>query len=193
MSPENYETALPEAFDPATQEGNVLVPIDTYTAQITDASVVQPQSGDGYYIGLTWQITEGKHEGRYVWQNLTFMHSNAQAVAIGRRQFKDLCVATGIDEQVTDVSVFKYIPCRIKVGIETDKQGVYADKNRVSRILPLEQPEDPKRAKMASKPAAAAAATATKPAATSVNGGVPPWRNPKPTVAEEIDDEIPHR
>ena len=76
--------------------------------------------------------------GRYVWQNITFLHSKTQAVTIGRQQFKDLCVATGISEQVTDVEIFKYIPCRLKVGIEKDKQGVYPDKNRVSRILPLE-------------------------------------------------------
>ena len=89
-----------------------MVPVGTYVAQVTDACVAQPQSGDGYYVKLTWQITEGEHEGRYVWQNITFLHSNAQAVTIGRQQFKDLCVATGIDEQVTDVEVFKFIPCR---------------------------------------------------------------------------------
>ena len=50
--------------------------------------------------------------GRYVWQRITFLHSKTQAVTIGRKQFKDLCVATGISEQVTDVEVFKFIPCR---------------------------------------------------------------------------------
>jgi len=199
---ENYETLLPETFDPATQEGNILVPVSTYTAQITDACVAQPQSGNGCYIGLTWQITEGEHEGRYVWQNITFLHSSVQAVTIGRRQFKDLCVATGVDGQVTDVSVFKYIPCRIKVGIEIDKQGVYADKNRVSRILPLEQPpkaqptETKKPAPRPLPPAGAAAATTAPKAAAAVadsgNGTPPPWRKPKPTSAEEIDDKIPY-
>ena len=136
---ENYETLLPETFDPATQEGTTIVPVGTYAAQITDACVAQPKSGDGYYIGLTWQITEGEHEGRCVWQRITFMHSNVQAVRIGRQQFKDLCVATGISEQVSDVEVFKFIPCSIRVGIEVDKQDLYRDKNKVSRILPLEQ------------------------------------------------------
>src|SRR6266567_3934655 len=112
---ENSETQLPEVFDPETQEGgfNVL-PIGFYIAQVVDACVAQPKTGDGYYVGLSWQITEGTHEGRYVFQNITFLHSSTQAVEIGRRQFKDLCVATGVAEQVSDVEVFKYIPCKIK-------------------------------------------------------------------------------
>ena len=130
---------MPETFDPATQEGNDLIPVGTYVAQVIEACVAQPQSGDGYYIALTWQITEGEHENRYVWQRITFLHSKAQAAKIGRKQFKDLCVATGINEQVSDVEVFKYIPCRIKVGIEKDKRGEYPDKNKVSRIWPLGQ------------------------------------------------------
>src|SRR5262249_46557099 len=100
------ETALPEMLDPATQEGSKfdLLSIGIYKAQITDATVSQPQSGDGWGVNLTWQITEGAYERRYVWQHITFQHSSVQATTIGRRQFKDLCVATGVDEQVTDVA-----------------------------------------------------------------------------------------
>jgi hypothetical protein len=200
---ENYETALPETFDPAIEEGTHfdVVPVGTYAAQITDACVAQPKSGDGYYVGLTWRITEGDHEGRCVFQHITFMHSSAQATTIGRAQFKDLCVATGIDEQVTNVEVFKFIPCQLKIGIEKDKQGVYPDKNRVSRVLPLGQA--PKAApsaetKKTEAPAMATPATAAaaKPAAVvadSGNGTTPPWRKQKPTLAEEADDEIPYR
>ena len=198
---EDFETFLPESFDPGTQEGTSfnVVPVGTYVAQVTDACVMQPQSGDGYYVKLTWQITEGEYEGRYVWQNITFLHSKTQAVTIGRQQFKDLCIATGISEQVTDVEIFKYIPCRLKVGIEKDKQGVYSDKNRVSRILPLE-PKDPTPAKATPKPApgptSAAATTAptvaAKPTGAAGNGPTAPWRKQKPSVGEEIGDEVPY-
>jgi hypothetical protein len=169
------ETALPETFDPTTQEGSKfdVVPVAVYKAQITDASVSQPQSGDGWGINLSWQITEGEYEGRYVFQRITFIHSSIQATTIGRRQFKDLCVATGIDEQVTDVAVFKFIPCQIRVGIEQDKQGVYPDKNRVSRILPFDAPVKPvaKTAKTAkpAQPTASAPSSTTTAAATTAS------------------------
>src|SRR5262249_28578322 len=143
-----------------------------------DASVYQPQSGDGWQIGLTWKIDEGPHEGRYVFQNITFVHSNTQAVQIGRRQFKDLCVATGISEQVADVEQFKFIRCRIKVGIERDtKQGIYPDKNRVSRILPLEDTKSPKTGPVGAAPKTGTedkpASEAAQPASST---DTPPWR-----------------
>jgi hypothetical protein len=192
---ENSDTALPEAFDPETEEGTHfdLMPIGTYVAQITDASVCQPRTNDGCYVALRWQITEGDYENRYVFQNITFMNSSTQATQIGRRQFKDLCVATGISEQVTDVEVLKFIPCRIKVGIEKDKQGVYPDKNRVSRILPL---EDPKAGPKAEAGAAAPKTSPDKPAAAAArpttDTDAAPWRQTaKPSTGEVINDEVP--
>jgi hypothetical protein len=211
---ENYDTQLPEAFDPATQKGSEfdVLPIGTYRAQIVDASVAQTQKGDGYYIGLSWQITEGQYEGRYVFQNITFQNPSAQATAIGRAQFKDLCVAAGIDQEVTDVEVFKFIPCTLKVGIEKDKkQGIYPDKNRVSRILPYEAQikeaaKEPAGAPATAAPKAAEAAATAKaesasqpkaPAASATganngSGATAPWRKPKPTLGEDLDDKVPY-
>jgi Protein of unknown function (DUF669) len=147
-------TQFPETFDPETQEGNSweLLPVDEYVAQIVEASIQQPNSGDGYHLALTWKIIEGDYEGRQVWQRITYLHSSEQAQTIGRKMLKDLCVATGVAEQVDDASVFLFKPVRIRLWIERDKQGVYPDKNRISRILPLEakseepeQPEQPSR------------------------------------------------
>src|SRR5262249_16819752 len=147
-------------------------------------------------VELSWQITEGTYEGRYVFQRITFIHSSIQATSIGRRQFKDLCVATGVDEQVTDVAVFKFIPCQIRVGIEQDKTGLYDDKNKVSRIWHIDaqvkrpkqsakpaQPVKPSASTTTAAPSATTPPTATttpasKPvsnAASGANGGVPPW------------------
>ena len=209
------ETALPEMFDPATQEGSKfnLLPIGIYKAQITDASVSQPQNLVGWGVNLSWQITEGEHEGRYVFQRITFMHSSIEATTIGRRQFKDLCVATGVGEQVTDVTVFKFIPCQIRVGIEQDKKGLYDDKNRVSRIWHIDAPvKQPKQFAKSAQPAklstsrtttaapsattqpTATAAPAAKPAsnaASGANGNVPPWRKAKSSPSADLDDEVP--
>jgi Protein of unknown function (DUF669) len=197
---ENYETTLPETFNPSTEEGSHfdVVPIGSYTAQVVDACVARPQNGNGYYVGLSWQITEGEYENRYVFQNITIQHSNEQATTVGRRQFKDLCVACGIDEQVTNVDVFKFIPCTIRVGIEKDKkQGIYPDKNRVSRILPLEDAKTgPSKSEPKTAPAtpttAAKPETRPAPASAAVGDGSAPWRKPatsKP-VSEDLNDEV---
>ena len=171
-------TEFPETFDPTTQEGNSWDPLPAgeYVAQIVEASVQRPQSGDGYYLVLTWKIAEGEFERRLVWQRIIFVHSNEQAQTIGRKTLKDLCVALGVNEQVNDAEVFLFKPARIRLGIEKDKQGVYPDKNRISRILPLEaksgEPEQPE------QPAKPVAATKVAPAAKTPKpapAGPAPW------------------
>ena len=171
-------TQFPETFDPATQEGNSwdVLPVREYVAQVVEASIQQPNSGDGYYLALTWKIIEGDYEGRQVWQRITYLHSSEQAQTIGRRTLKDLCDALGVNEQVKDAEVFLFKPVRIRLGIERDKQGVYPDKNRISRILPLEakseepgQPEQPAKPVAATKVASAAKTSKPAPA------GPAPW------------------
>jgi len=172
-------TQFPETFDPTTQEGNSwdVLPVGEYVAQVVEASIQQPNSGDGYHLALTWKIIEGDYEGRQVWQRITYLHSSEQAQTIGRKTLKDLWVATGVaDEQVDNAEVFLFKPVRIRLGIERDKQGVYADKNRISRILPLEakseepeQPEEPAKPGAATKVASAAKTSKPAPA------GPAPW------------------
>ena len=172
-------TQFPETFDPETQEGNSweLLPVDEYVAQIVEASVQQPNSGDGCYLALTWKIIEGEFEGRQFWQRITFVHSSEQAQTIGRKTLKDLCVALDVNEQVDDAEVFLFKPARIRVGIEKDKQGLYPDKNRISRILPLEaKPAEPEQPAQATAAKASSPAAATRAPKSTVGPGAPaPW------------------
>jgi Protein of unknown function (DUF669) len=167
-------TQLPEDFVPEKQEGNSwdLIPDGEYVAEIVEASVTQPRNGDGYYIALTWKIADGDYQGRYIWQRVTFLHSNEQAQSIGRETLKDLCVALSVQEHVEDVEVFLFKPARVKVGVERDKTGQYDDKNRIKRVLPVA----PAPATQAAKPQAAI----PKPAASGKSNsarpaGSAPW------------------
>jgi uncharacterized protein DUF669 len=168
-------TLFPEAFDPTTQEGNSweVLPVGEYVAQVVEASVQQPNSGDGYHLALTWKIIEGDSEGRQVWQRITYLHSSEQAQAIGRKMLKDLCVATGVAEQVDDAEVFLFKPVRIRLGIERDKQGVYPDKNRISRIMPLET--KPVETEQPAKPATPATKATAATGAPRNPSGAAPW------------------
>ena len=172
-------TQFPETFDPTTQEGNSwdVLPPGEYVAHAVEASIQQPHSGDGYYLALTWKIIEGDYEGRQVWQRITYLHSSEQAQTIGRKMLKDLCVATGVAEQVDDAEVFLFKPVRIRLGIERDRQGLYPDKNRISRILPLEaKPAEPEQPAQATAAKASSPAAATRAPKSTVGPGAPaPW------------------
>jgi hypothetical protein len=163
---EYSSTELPETFDPSQEEGTKsdLLPIGIYLAQIIEAAVTVPQSLDGYSINTTWEIIGGEYEGRRVWQRIILQHSSGEAQKIGRREFKDLCDACGITQGFNSVEPLKFIQCKIRVGIEKDKNGVYDDKNKVTRVWPASKgppissqvsaPKPPK------APPSAAAATA---------------------------------
>jgi hypothetical protein len=187
-------TELPEFFDPSQYEGTTfdLLPIGVYPAQIIEAAVTQPQSGDGYGIEATWQITGGDYEGRRVWQRIIFQHSSNQAQDIGRREFKDLCDACGITKGFNSVEPLKFIPCKIRIGVKKDKDGIYDDKNKVTRVWPFSyeppasrrSPNPPKSPTVPRAAAARPSAPASSPAASSPAASSPAASSPAPAAVE---------
>jgi hypothetical protein len=135
------ETSSEFEFDPSTEEGSHfdLIPKGYYKAEVVDASLSTTKNGKGTMLNLTWQLDTdgGDYDRRFVFSHILTQHESVDAMRFGRQRVKDLCVACGITEAITDVSVFKYKPCTIYVGIEQDKTGEYPDKNKVSRIQPL--------------------------------------------------------
>jgi hypothetical protein len=153
-------------------------------AQAIEAKVAPPQSGDGYGLTLTWKILEGDFEGRQLWQYITYLHSNETAQAIGRKTIKDICTALDINEAVQDASVFLFKPARLSVGIQKDKQGVYPDRNKVSRVTPLvaateTSPKPTSSGGKTDKPEATKPAPRTQGAPRPGPGGTAPWHKQK--------------
>jgi hypothetical protein len=110
---------------------------------------------------------EGDYENRQVWQNVPFQHSNAQAQEIGRRQLTKICEACGITTRISNPEPFQYIPCKIRVGIEKDKSGIYDDKNVVTGVWPASfEPPSASRSTRPPKPTQAAWASSSKPSST---------------------------
>ena len=116
---------------------------------------------------LTWKITEGDHENRLLWQPLCYQHSNQQTQDIARRTLKDICVALGVTEQVRDPEVFKFKPARVRISIESDKNGQFDDQNRIKRVQPLATKPEP-------TPSASPATPKVAPKATGP--GAAPWK-----------------
>ena len=166
-------------FDPEQQEGSQVEPFPAgdYTAEIIDAVISQPKSGDGHMLSLTWKINDGDYEGKPIWQRLCYQHSNPTTQDIARRFLKDLCLALNINQQITDPEVFKFKPARVRVGVESDKYGQFDDQNRIKRVHPLSPAESEAPAPEKSAAKSAAKPTA-KPAAkpTTAGPGAAPWK-----------------
>jgi hypothetical protein len=120
-------------FNPDQQEGGFgLLPAGDYTAEIIEAEIRQPKSLDGHMLALTWKISDGEYEGRQAWQTLCYQHSNVQTQDIARRMLKDICIALGITEQVTDPEVFKFKPAKVRIGIQSENSDSLTTKTASS-------------------------------------------------------------
>jgi hypothetical protein len=168
-------TDFSKMFDPSQYEGSTfdLLPIGIYSAQIIEAEVTVPQSQDGQNIRLTWSIIDGEYEKRQVWHNITFQHSSTRAQEIGRRQLKDLCEACGITTGISNPDPFKFIPCKIRVGIKKDKDGIYDDKNVVTRVLSASYEPPPSQRPASQRPQSAAPSSAARPSAATAQSLLP--------------------
>jgi Protein of unknown function (DUF669) len=120
-----------------TEEGTPereLIPAGKYRAVIVTATVGPTKNGKGQAVSITWSIDEGQYEKRLVFQSILVQHESADGQRFGRRKFKDVCAACGINEPVTDLGVLLYKPCSISVSIRKDKDGQYPDRSEVTRV-----------------------------------------------------------
>jgi len=181
------EFELPEVFDPSQYVGTTdLVPIPPgwQSAQIVEASRKEALNNSAStYVLAVFEILEGAHKGRKIFQNVTLTNANQQAVEIGQRLLTDICNALKIGP-LKNLEVLQYKPMKVRVGIKRDKDGVYPDRNQITQVRPYDY-EPPKRgggpalaSPSSPQPTGSgpAAASPPSPSAPATPGGSAPWR-----------------
>jgi len=72
------------------------VPAGKYIAVIVESEMKQTKSGNGNYLELTFEITEGEYKGRKVWARLNIDNPSADAVKIARGELSAICRAVNV-------------------------------------------------------------------------------------------------
>lgn len=149
------------SFNPATAPVNTMtrdpLPDGDYEMVIVRSDLKPTKSGDGEYIELEMQVTDGPHTGRRLWERLNVNNPSKKAEDIARAALAQLCVACGVSD-MQDTEQLHDIPFIASVEIERKDPT----RNRVMSY----------KAAGARKPAAPAApARPAAPAAT----GARPW------------------
>jgi hypothetical protein len=165
---------FPEPYNPAENTGDYeLLSPGEYIAQAIEASIAPPKSGHGLALTLVWRVLEGEHENRQVWQNISYLHPKAGAQWHGQKMLDSIIEATGASVPLQNAEVLLFKPCRIGIAIEPDKDGIYPDKNRIVKVLPLGNNET---AEAAASPAPTPKPTPAPAAAGPAPVGAAPWR-----------------
>ena len=103
------------------------------SAQIIESEVRDASNGNGTYLLAVFEILEGDHRGRKIFQNVTLQNANQQAVEIGQRLLTDIYTPSVIPVPTKDIRVMLFKPVMVRVGIKRDKDGIYPDRNAVTR------------------------------------------------------------
>lgn len=72
------------------------IPAGKYLAAITESEMKPTKAGNGNYLQLTFQITEGPCVNRLLWARLNLENANATAVQIARGELSAICRAIDV-------------------------------------------------------------------------------------------------
>ena len=90
------------------------IPAGKYTAIITDSDLKETRSGNGRYLQLEFEITEGEYAGRKLWSRLNIENPNPEAVKYARADLAAICRAVGVLHPGDSVELHN-LPLRITV------------------------------------------------------------------------------
>lgn len=157
------------------------LPPGDYAMQVIESEAKDTRNGDGRVLALTWEVTEGEHTSRKVFQNINYKNPSAKAQEIGRRDLDAVTFATGIT-RLDDTDDLLWKPCLVRVKI-TPAKGEYQAKNEVVFVKRLAAPAAPAARPAATRPAAGAAAgRPAAGAAPSAAGARPAAGRPWPSA-----------
>lgn len=115
--------------EPAKPRENELIPNGWYRAWIIESEIKPNSKGTGRNLELTWEIIEGPHAKRRIWDRLSIENPSKTAQDIAQEALSAICHATGVLEMEHTGQLHGEV-CSIKVGIEKGKND-FPDKNRI--------------------------------------------------------------
>lgn len=94
----SFNAATVEKVEPKSREP---VPEGTYLAMITRDERLETKTPGNYRLSLTWEIVDGEHKGRLVFDSLNLwrnMQADSDAYTIARAEstLADICTAVGV-------------------------------------------------------------------------------------------------
>jgi len=98
------------------------IPAGWYTCLITDSEMKATKNGQGEYLQLRLEVSEGDYENRVLFDRLNLSNPNQTAVEIAQRQLSAICRAVGV-MQPKDSSDLHDVPLRVKISVRPASDG----------------------------------------------------------------------
>jgi hypothetical protein len=148
------------------------IPAGDYPMQILASEMAPNSKGNGRFLKLEMEITEGPQAGRKLTERLNLENPNAQAVDIAQRTLRAIIFACGLTTcDDSEQLHMRKMSVRVNVKERNDKPGVMS--NEIGGYKPLGSgaPVQNGRASPAPSPS-----PSPSPSASSAQSNVPPWK-----------------
>ena len=145
------------------------VPPGFYRAVLMEVGSATPKAGGAAYVTLEFQVTEGEHKGRHIYDNLLMHHENATARKIAFARAKSILEATGTIGIVDDLAELKGREAGVELRSRDRKDKPGTVSIDVHRYLAADSPE----VKSESAKVPEVTAPAANESAPSPNGKMP--------------------
>jgi hypothetical protein len=102
------------------------LPAGEYIAMAIGSEFKATVKGDGEYLQLCWEVIDGEHNGRRLWDRLNLRNPNETAVKIAQSTLSAICRSVGV-MRPKDSSELHNKPVSMRVIVEerSDKPGVF--------------------------------------------------------------------
>ena len=141
------------------------IPEGTYKAVIFESEMKQTKTG-GQMLVLTWEIKEGEHTGRRIWDRLNVVNKNPKAESIAKQDLASICMAMGLSG-CADSEELHWKDVDIKVVVRPPSNGYDASNEIKGYAAPAGAATPP--------PAAPPPQSVAEAVATAAPAGQRPW------------------
>lgn len=148
-----------DATHVAPDAGFDVIPAGWYKVMIDESELKPTKDGNGAYLSLRFNVTEGPYKGRKVFARLNIKNNNEQAQKIAHGQLSAIAHAVRV-LQVADSTQLHNIPLQIKVKVRP-ADPPYDEANDITSYKHINEPVGSQAA--AAAPAAPAPGPAPQP------------------------------
>ena len=106
-------------FEVEGDDSYALIPAGEFRAAVVDSDQRQTKSGDGMYLRLTFEITDGQYKGRRLWENYNLWNKSDVAVKIAKESLAKLIRACG-KKSVVETTELHGVPVTIVTKLQSN-------------------------------------------------------------------------
>ena len=104
------------------------LPAGWYSVMIVAEEQKEAKSGNGEYVKMEMEVTEGPYKGRKLWEQFSLWHTNPQTVEIAQRGIASIGQALGIAKVGDTVELHNQV---FDAKVIVEKSDQYGDQNRI--------------------------------------------------------------